>query len=198
MTTDLAADFASLQNGVRRALRNCDHVRVASARDRLQLLVFPSLVSIGNPWSLDFFESKRRDEAVDYVATHTIWRSHVDARAFESLVLRLSYPKPFRPTIEVQELDLASAEIEQVLLCCRGVRLPIYVEASRFGLDGVDYELWVGEPWNNLQVVWWNRLPEDWFPLADIVNRMTALSKLGCRGAKESDAPPPKNGGGAT
>lgn len=56
--------------------------------------------------------------------------------------------------------------------------LPLDPESKAWGIDGVVYELWIGESYSGVNLRWWWKLPEKWAGLKPLVDHLLLASEI--------------------
>jgi len=110
-----------------------------------------------------------------YLAVEMTWRLEDDIAKFRSPVERLKHPHGLSPTIECREGVLQPHWVQPLIDEFKSLRLPIVPDHFRFGVDGVTYELRVGERFGGAILRWWMEPPAGWEILTSICRKVEAL-----------------------
>lgn len=147
-------EWYELQSRTWQLLRGRDHILRAKHRPLLQYLVRPSFT---DTWSIDFVRT-----GDNLAAFHTVWRMTEDIHAFTTAIERLKHPKPYVPTLASTRIDLGSNAIESMLHRLGQIQIPLQQTKNSISLDGVSYELQIGDGWTGVMLQWHNELPDEW------------------------------------
>ncbi|MBK9577941.1 MAG: hypothetical protein IPO40_12775 [Fibrobacteres bacterium] len=149
------------------ALRGLD--QVAGWRNFLSLSIDPS------------FESHERLALCrvkdDCTWRYAVWDASADSkRCFQSpeAILRLKLRK-IDPTYRVATGAVLAEDLHALLHSTKGLRLPVGGSSKGVGLDGTFYTISVGDPMMESIFKWWESLPEEWSPLADLHSRLLGI-----------------------
>ena len=162
-------EFGHVQEAAIERLRTATGWRSARKGSlKFQLLTLPSFEN-GVSWEVREVHLRHRDSQTRLY--RYCWRMDVDLDAFSSPVKRLKHPRPYSPTIEV-----AYVEVDQTIVARYQQRIsstPVSLVAPKnsIGLDGVIYELALGD-FCQSRLCWWCKLPEEWQPLQPIIDDM--------------------------
>ena len=156
-------EWCELRSDTWRFLRERDHILVSKHRPILQYLVMPSFT---DTWCIDVVHSG--DVLAAY---HTTWRVTRDIEAFATAVERLKHPRPYVPTVESSQMNVSGVEIASLISELGMIHVPLRSTANSVSLDGVGYELQIGDGWTGVMLQWHNELPDGWASeLHDIVS----------------------------
>jgi hypothetical protein len=124
-------------------------------------------------WCIDIV----RSESV-LAAYRTTWRMTHDIEAFATATERLKHPRPYVPTIDSTRLAIESEEIGAILSRLGQVSMALRASTNSISVDGIGFELQIGDGWTGLVLQWHNRVPDEWpRELHDIVSD---LNEMGC------------------
>jgi len=107
-----------------------------------------------------------------YHATRAVWKQEVDSRRVFSPIdrlalLRIKYLRDLMPTITFSQHPLDPDVIEPILVRLSSISVPLTAPKGSIGLDGVSYELTLGDFWAGVTFHWWMQCPEAWKDLGE-------------------------------
>ena len=178
MEQEQIREYGRLQNDIIAKLRHHAFVDGLQARHVFQYLILPSFTP---PISWDVFRRPRRGHEHNFVLVRSSWRSDLDLEKLRSPVERLRHRYPLVPSVEVHQLDAASAELASLAAELAALALPIGAPPSVGGIDGVTYEVAIQQPRHNIALTakcrlsWWEEPPVEWERLAAWVKRAQAV-----------------------
>lgn len=179
-------EWCELRSNTWRFLRERDHILVSKHRPLLQYLVMPSF---SDTWCIDVVRSG------DVLAAYyTIWRMTRDIEHFTTAVERLKHPRPYVPTVESKLLNVSQGEISSLLTKLGRTRIPLQSTTNSVWLDGIGYELQIGDGWTGVTLQWHNNLPDEWpSELHDIMSALNELERqLAVHASGQSDEREPE------
>jgi hypothetical protein len=110
----------------------------------------------------------------------TVWRMTQDAAAVLSPMERLRHPHPYEPSVNSERLTVSIATIEALLAKLQSSQFPP-VELRRIYLDGVSYELSLGDGDEETHIRWTNELPQEWSLMAKSLQTLAGMAGI-CSG----------------
>jgi len=125
--------------------------------------------------SYELYHETPRRRAPRYQAVEITWRLDEDIERFRTPVERLRHPRDLRPTIERRDGVLSSDDVSALLDELRSLRLPIVPGKPAFGVDGVRYELRLGDHYAVTRLQWWVEPPVGWEILPSLGERVRKL-----------------------
>ena len=179
-------EWCELRSNTWRFLRERDHILVSKHRPLLQYLVMPSFT---DTWCIDVVRSG--DVLAAY---HTTWRATRDIAAFATAVERLKHPRPYVPTVDSRRLNVTDGEISSLISKLGRIRIPLRSTTNSISVDGIGYELQIGDGWTGVMLQWHNDLPDEWAcELHDIVSALNELDRqLAGHTSEQSDEREPE------
>ena len=109
------------------------------------------------------------------IATRRTWRAAEDRERWRAIAEVPDGTFPLEPTIERAEGPLAIEACEPLLAAFAAVSLPAIAHGTT-GLDGVRYELHVGDGGASARYSWWSEAPPGWRPLAQLLHDVARLA----------------------
>jgi hypothetical protein len=181
-------EYDHLQHDIVAKLRCHAFVDTEQAWHVFQYLILPSFTP---PIAWDVFQRRRRGHDDDLVLVRSSWRSDLDWEKLRTPVERLRHPYPLVPTLEVHQLNTPSSELAHLAAELAALSLPIGAVPAVGGIDGVTYEVAIGQPPQYIsfaaacRLSWWDKPPAEWDELAAWVRRTEAMfeSAWAARGA---------------
>jgi hypothetical protein len=80
----------------------------------------------------------------------------------ETPLVRLRYPRPLLPTIEVQQWPLETEWVKTAKAALQSLVIPAMVEPKVFGCDGTSYEVAFDAGFAQARYRWWEEPPAGW------------------------------------
>jgi len=171
-------EWYELQTRTWQLLRGRDHILRSKHRPLLQYLVRPSFT---DTWCIDFIRT-----GGDLAAYHTVWRMTEDIHAFTTAVERLKHPRPYVPTLASTLMHVGTDSIASVLRRLEQLQIPFRRTKNSISLDGVSFEMQIGDGWTGIMLQWHNELPDEWPPeLRDLVRELDEMQA--CHAAQASE-----------
>ena len=171
-------EWYELQSRTWQLLRGRDHILRSKHRPLLQYLVRPSFT---DTWCIDFVRT-----GDDLVAYYTVWRMTEDIHAFTTAIERLKHPKPYVPTLASAQMDVGTDSIESILRRLEQIQIPLRRTKNSISLDGVSFEMQIGDAWTGIMLQWHNELPDGWPPgLADLLLELSEMARQHAQQASE-------------
>jgi hypothetical protein len=162
-------EWYELRSRTWQLLRRRKHILRSKYRPLLQYLVMPSFT---DTWCIDVVRTG--DELAAY---HTLWRMTSDISAFATAIERLKHPKPYVPTLASTRIIIGSDVIESLLARLGRIQVPLQVTTNSISLDGVAFEIQIGDGWTGLMLQWHNVPPDGWSPdLAEILSELNEMA----------------------
>lgn len=147
-------EWYELQSKTRQLLRRREHIRISKHRPLLQYLVMPSFT---DTWCIDVV---RTGETL--CAYRTVWEMTQDINAFTTAIERLKHPRPFVPTIASTPMDIGPNALTPLLARFGQIQIPLRHTKHSICVDGVSFELQIGDGWTGIMLQWHNDLPDEW------------------------------------
>lgn len=89
-------------------------------------------------------------------------------------ILRLKLRK-LDPTYRIATGTVGAEDLHALLRCTKSLSLPMGGVRQGVGLDGTFHALSIGDPYMESTYKWWESLPEEWSPLADLHSRLLGI-----------------------
>lgn len=137
-----------------------------------KLLILPSF---DNPVSWDVVRVFERGADPQLRLYRSVWRMDIDHEVFDSPEERAKHPETYRPTLETAWVLIAEDQLTAILNRFHTIHVPILVPNEMDGMDGIDYELTVGDHMFNVRLGWWCEMPKEWRELQPIANELVRL-----------------------
>lgn len=176
-------EWHEVQSRTWQHLRSRGHILRSRHHPLLQYLVRPSLT---DTWCIDFVRTGDKPGAFC-----TVWETTTDIHAFTSPIERLKHPDPFVPTIASTRIAVDCGKIESMLDRLGRIQLPLKEPTHSISIDGVAYELQIGDGWSGILLQWHNVLPDEWPPeLRDLLAEIHEMANPYIKqSSEEFDAP---------
>lgn len=131
----------------------------------MQIVCLPSLSGSRIGWGL-YRCSPESGDSPTYIGTRTEWRADVD---FERLRTPIDLVRcrvtGIDPTVSRREVEVDPAIVEDAWARISAVGFPLQSSPGEITLDGVAYELNLGEYLAGTTIRWWCDGPAEWQPL---------------------------------
>ena len=114
-------------------------------------------------------KTSHRESEETYFAEYKRWRSDIDQEKFRSPVELLKHLDLLKPTIENKRLELTSEFVKNIMRRFYSINMTPFVEEQIFGLDDSTIEISFGGSFLNSKFSWWNKPPNEWKQLGDVV-----------------------------
>jgi hypothetical protein len=167
MEPEQIREFGQIRDEVTEKLRHHAYIDDRNAGHVFQYLIIPSFTP---PISWDVF--RRRKGSLDaHVLLRSSWRCDLDQEKLGTPVERLRHPYPLIPSIEAHELSAPPGDLERLAQQLGAIELPIGAATEVCGVDGVTFEIAVGQPSYDIglsakcRLSWWCDLPAPWVRL---------------------------------
>lgn len=150
-------DWYSLEQQAIELLRSGNIPSSLRVRQLFRLLVLPSFEAASS-WEIckDVMTMNR------YFVIQRIWHKYSDLYKFETPIVRLRYPHPLLPTIEVQQYPLEVDWVEATQAALKSLVINVMVESDTIGLDGTSYEVAFDNGTVQARYYWWHEPPDGW------------------------------------
>ncbi|MCB9231560.1 MAG: hypothetical protein H6581_07855 [Bacteroidia bacterium] len=104
-------------------------------------------------------------------------RYDLDPNNFErALATYLYFDK--NPLVTYHTFGVEEEEFFKLYQQATRTPMPLDPESTSWGIDGVVYELWIGEPFSGINLRWWWKLPEKWMHLKPLVDYLLIASEI--------------------
>ena len=193
MDQEQIREYAELHDVVTRKLRHHAYIDDRNVLHAFQYFVLPAFTPL-IAW--DVFRRSRKDQPHEHVLIRSCWRSDMDQEKLCTPAERLRHPYPLVPTIEVHELSSPSADLERLAEDLGTLKLPIGASPAVAGVDGVTFEVAIGQPPDDLafsarcRLSWWCEPPAAWGELRTWLTRAEKLFETAWTGRGNSAAVP--------
>ncbi len=185
MDQTLQREWYDLQSRTWQLLRTRDHILRSKFSPLFQYLVKPSFT---DTWCIDFVRT-----GGNLAAYYTIWRMTEDVNVFTTASERLKHPKPYVPTLESTRMHDDTLSIALLLKRLEQIQIPLLGTKNAISVDGVSFEMQIGDGLTGVLLQWHNELPEEWSSeLADVVFELNDMrNRHVTRASEQSDAVEP-------
>jgi hypothetical protein len=178
-------EWHELRSRTWQLLRRREHILRSKHRPLLQYLVLPSFT---DTWCIDIVQTG--DVRAVY---RTVWRMTQDINAFATATERLKHPRPYIPTLASAQLDVDTYSVESLLARLGQIQIPLKRAGNSISLDGVAFELQIGDISTAVTLQWHNHLPDEWPPeLRGVVCELDEMeSRHAVQASEQSGQPEP-------
>ena len=178
-------EWYELQSRTWQLLRRRDHILRSKFSPLFQYLVRPSFT---DTWCIDFVRT-----GDDLAAYYTIWRMTEDIHAFTTAIERLKHPRLHVPTLKSAQMLVGTESIASILRRLEQIHIPLQCTRNSISVDGVSFELQIGDGWTGVMLQWHNEPPEEWSPeLADLLFELNEMgNRHAAQASEQTDAVEP-------
>ena len=141
-----------------------------------QYMILPSFTPL-IAW--DVFLQRRGSDLM-YSLVRTCWRKDLDEEKLRTPSERSRHPYPLPPTIELHQVEIDQQTLGGMRNELREIHLPIGAQEWVCGVDGVSYEVAIGDPGYGFPLApacrlsWWHEPPPAWSALKAWTQRAEA------------------------
>ena len=82
------------------------------------------------------------------------------------------------PLVEYHTFGVDEDIFQELYEAAAKTPMPLDPESTAWGIDGVVYELWIGEPYSGINLRWWWKLPEKWTAIKPLVDYLLISSEI--------------------
>jgi hypothetical protein len=188
MDPEQSREYEQISREIVVKLRHQAYIEDRYAAHAFQYLILPSFTP---PISWDVFLRRHKGYPDNYVLMRTTWRSDIDHEKLRTPVERLRHPYPLTPTIDIYQLPTSSEELKILADELAAVELPIGASPGVAGIDGVTYEVAIGQPpayftfAARCRLSWWCEPPDAWSALRAWVVRAEKVFEAAWTGRGE-------------
>jgi len=150
----LQHEWYELQSRTWQLLRGRAHVLRSKHSPLFQYLVRPSFT---DTWCIDFIRT-----GGELAAYHTVWRMTEDIHAFTTAIERLKHPRSYVPALASKQMHVGTDSIASILRRLEQIQIPLRRTKNSISLDGVLFEMQVGDRGMGIMLQWQNELPDEW------------------------------------
>lgn len=147
-------EWRELRSNTWRLLRERQHILCSKHRPLLQYLVMPSF---HDTWCIDIVRTGHV-----LAAYHTTWRMTNDIKAFTTAIDRLKYPRRYTPTLVSDRLAINDDAVKSFLDRLECIQIPLRLTSNSISVDGVSFELKMGDGCTGVVLQWYKELPSEW------------------------------------
>ncbi len=163
-------EWCELRSDTWRLFKQRKHILRSKHTPLLQYLVMPSF---HDTWCIDLV---RTGDVLGVY--HTTWRMTHDIEAFKTAIERLKHARPYTPTLVSDRLAINNGDIKSILDRLDRIQIPLRLTSNSISLDGVSFEMQIGDGCTGVMLQWHNELPNEWpCELQQIVNELADMEK---------------------
>jgi hypothetical protein len=130
--------------------------------------------SFHDTWCIDIVRIVRTGDVL--AVYHTTWRMTHDIEAFKTAIERLKHPRPYTPTLVSDRLAIDDGDVKSIFDRLDRIQIPLRSTRNSISLDGVSFELQIGDGCTGAMLQWHNDLPSEWpREFGQIVNELSDM-----------------------